>query len=246
MRAAVIPAIILVGGVGSRLRPVTGDLPKPMAPVAGRPFLAWLIEFLRGSGLDRIVLSAGYGAETIRDHFGNGADLGLTISYSVEQQLLGTGGAIKQGAGLIADDRFLVLNGDSFAQINLEAFQAFHRQHGGPLSLALVRVKDAGRFGAVDIDGRTGEIRAFDEKQKSGGSLINAGMYLMERRVADAIPAGVVSFERDVLPGLLKRSGETSKAYGFPVDGFFVDIGVPEDYRKLVDNPAPLLQACRS
>jgi NDP-sugar pyrophosphorylase family protein len=209
-----------------------------MVPIAGRPFLEHLLDFLRDSGVRRVVLCVGHGAEAIQSHFGSGADLGLEISYSVERELLGTGGAIKCGVRIGNGRTSLVLNGDSFVELDLEALLQFHQRAAAPMTAALVGVEDTGRFGAVVLDPATGLVREFGEKRRSGPGLINGGVYLIERNVADRIPSGVVSFERDFLPGLVQNG-----LHGFVTQGFFVDIGVPEDYHRLADHPQAFLAA---
>ncbi|MBI4502346.1 MAG: nucleotidyltransferase family protein [Gemmatimonadetes bacterium] len=233
-----VPAVILVGGIGSRLRPVSGDLPKPMVPIAGRPFLEYLLLFLRAQGVRRVVLCVGYGAERIRSHFGDGKPLGLELVYSVERELLGTGGALRLGAAAIEAETFIALNGDSFADVDLGAMLESHRRRQAGVTVALAAVPDAARFGALDWDPETGRIGAFGEKTRQGPGFVSAGMYVVERTVVDTIPAGVVSLEHQVLPGLTD-----GRAYGFLTEGLFVDIGLPEEYHRLAAAPQELLVA---
>jgi D-glycero-alpha-D-manno-heptose 1-phosphate guanylyltransferase len=235
---AAVPAVILVGGVGSRLRSVTGDLPKPMAPVAGRPFLEHLLIFLRDQGVRRVVLCVGHGADAIRAHFETGRALGLEIEYTVEKEPRGTGGAIKLGLEAAGAPTCFVLNGDSYVQIYLREMLAAHRLAGGWVILALARVTDTARFGAVEMDRTTHQIWTFGEKARGGPGLISAGVYLMDSDVASAIPQGMVSIEKDVLPTMVARG-----VYGFVTDGLFIDIGVPEDYRRLAAEPEAFLSA---
>ena len=209
-----------------------------MAPIAGRPFLEHLLRFLRRGGMRRVVLCAGYGAEAIRAHFGQGREMDLEIVYSIETELQGTGGAIRLGAAALPAERFIVLNGDSFVEIDIPGMLDFHQSHGSNLTVALARVPDTGRFGAVDLEPGTARLRGFGEKQRGGAGLINAGVYLVDRAVTDAIPQGVVSFERDVLPRQLERGG-----YGFVTEGLFIDIGIPADYERLAAEPASFLSA---
>jgi D-glycero-alpha-D-manno-heptose 1-phosphate guanylyltransferase len=232
-----LPALVLVGGVGSRLRAVSGDLPKPMVPIAGRPFLEYLLRFLRGQDVRRVVLCVGYAADRIRSYFGAGERVGLELDYSEEQELLGTGGALKLGAARAAGSTLLALNGDSFVNFNVQEMLRTHRARGAAVTVALTRVPDAARFGAVDWDGRSGLIRAFGEKARGGPGLINAGVYLVEREVIEAIPEGVVSLEHRVLPDLAGK-----RAYGVVAEGPFVDIGLPEEYRRLLADPGELLR----
>ena len=229
--------MVLVGGLGTRLRAVAGDVPKSMVPIAGRPFLEYLLRYLRSGGIRRAVLCVGHRADLIRAHFGSAA-VDLELSYSMEEQLAGTGGALKLGAALTSESPVFVLNGDSFAQVDLHAMRRFHGAQNARLTIALAAVNDAGRFGAVQVDPGNGEITAFGEKARSGPGLINAGVYLIERDVVAQIPDGVTSFEHDVLPRWVGRG-----AFGFMTQGLFIDIGVPEDYRRLAAAPGELLAA---
>lgn len=194
-----------------------------MVPIAGRPFLEYLLRYLRNEGVHRAVLCVGHGGEAIKSHFGSGGSLGLDIAYSAEEQLAGTGGALKLGAALTSDSPVFALNGDSFAQVDLRAMRRFHGQQNARLTIALAAVNDAKRFGAVRVDPDGGGIEAFGEKSRSGPGLINAGVYLIERDVVDQIPDGVTSFERDVVPRWVGRG-----ACGFVTHGLFIDIGVPD------------------
>src|SRR5437773_9112157 len=132
-----LPAVLLVGGLGSRLRPVAGDVPKPMAPVAGRPFLEYVLLYLHRAGVRRAVLCVGHRAESIRAHFGSGGAFGIDVEYSVERDLLGTGGALRLGARAAGAPAFLALNGDSFAEVDLPAMVAFHRERRARVTMAL-------------------------------------------------------------------------------------------------------------
>lgn len=219
-------AIVLAGGLGTRLRQAVPDLPKPMAPVAHRPFLAWILDRLAAAGFDRIVLAVGYRREAIRDHFGS-AHLGVPLSYSIEEQPLGTGGAIRLAAQGIDWEPVFVLNGDTFAEVDHGAMWAAHRRSAARMTMAVCRVPDAGRYGAVEID--HGRIRGFREKGMAGAGAINAGTYLLSREVVDMIPPGeAVSFEQQVL---MARLAEIRPA-AFEADGLFIDIGVPDDYAR--------------
>lgn len=232
------PAIILVGGVGSRLKAISGPLPKPMVPIADRPFLEHLLRYLHASGVRKAVLCVGHGADMIRGHFGSGAGVGLDLDYSVEEELQGTGGAIRLGFGVAQAAMALVLNGDSFVEADLSAMLRLHQASKARVSIALAVIQDVSRFGVVEIDDRTSQVTRFSEKHRSGAGLINAGVYLINRDVVEGIPRGVASFERDVLPGLIGRGLQ-----GFISRGMFVDIGVPEDYQQLAAAPGRFLAA---
>ena len=210
-------AVVLAGGLGTRLRAAVSDVPKPMAPVQGRPFLERLLDYWIGEGVKRAVLAVGYMHETIRKHFGDQYG-GCSLSYSVEQQPLGTGGALVQALSLVQAKTFLVLNGDTYFAVSLSKLAEFHRQHRAEVSLSLFR-SDNPRYTGISLaaDGRVTDL--------SGQGAANGGVFLFERAAADRLPAGVSSLEKDLLPRLL------GGLYGCIFDAPFVDIGLPEDWR---------------
>ncbi len=220
--------VILAGGLGTRLRDTIGDLPKPLAPVGDRPFLEHLVWFFSAQGFKDIILSCGYRADAIKAHFGDGADLGVTISYTMEKELLGTGGAIKLAETLMDSDSFIVANGDTYFKVDLNDMMRFHRATRAVASVALAYRGDTGRYGRVSFN-EGGEIVSFTEKAESGGEgYINGGIYIFRRDVLDLIPVHkVCSLEREILPMLVGKG-----LYGYPVDGYFIDIGIPEDYER--------------
>jgi D-glycero-alpha-D-manno-heptose 1-phosphate guanylyltransferase len=222
-----MPCLILVGGLGTRLRPVLDDLPKPMATVAGKPFLEYLIRWLRQAGIQRVVLCTGYRSEKIRQHFQSGDAFGLEIAYSVEQEPQGTWGAIRQACQFVTARDFLVLNGDSWLQIDLSQLVDFHVRRGGIATIAAVEVTDSSRFGIVDVDSFD-RITAFQEKRGSGNALVNGGVYVFSRGALAIVPAAASSLEKEVFPILLPHG-----VFAMPVQGYFVDIGLPEEYQKL-------------
>jgi mannose-1-phosphate guanylyltransferase len=214
-------AVILVGGSGTRLRPLTETLPKPMVPIANRPFLEHQIEHLRRHGVTRVILSCGYLPDAIRAHFGD------ELEYVVEDSPLGTAGAIENAArGL--DETFIVCNGDVLTDLDLGELVAFHRERGARATLALHPVDDPSRYGLVRTD-PLGAVEAFIEKPKPGEAdvnTINAGTYVMEPDVLSLIPHGVhMSVEREVFPHLVGNG-----LYGRSEQGFWIDIGTPESY----------------
>lgn len=221
-------AIVLAGGFGTRLAAVVSDVPKPMAPIAGRPFLERLLDQLARQGVRHVILAVGHKREIIRAHFGEiYAD--MVIRYSEETTPLGTGGAMRQAFEQFALERALVLNGDTFCPVDLAALSAAHARHGAAVTLTLVKVEDASRYGAVSltVDGR---VEAFHEKraQRLPG-LINAGIYAVERRAfALAGDATAFSFEQTIL----QTHAASESFHGHVARAFFIDIGVPEDYQR--------------
>jgi D-glycero-alpha-D-manno-heptose 1-phosphate guanylyltransferase len=230
---AEIPALILAGGLGSRLQPAFSTGPKSMAPVNGQPFLQYLLSQISRAGFRKVVLCLGYGASQIKDWVRGGEKWDLRASYSVETEPAGTAGALRQARGLIASQCFLVFNGDSFLDINLRQLVQAHHRWQACATIALAIVRDPARYGAVLL-GQQGEIKAFLEKGASAENgwqeryLINGGIYVFDKRVLELIPeAGAVSLERDIFPQLLARGVK-----GFVHEGYFIDIGVPDDFRR--------------
>jgi NDP-sugar pyrophosphorylase family protein len=217
--------IILAGGFGSRLKSVIADVPKPMAPVNGRPFLELLLQKLRCCGMTDIILSVGYKMEVIRDHFTDGVPSGMSLSYSEEASPLGTGGALKAAMVRYPDDCYLVLNGDSLFDCDLLELIRYHRSKRAAITMALAHVEDIGRYGSV-VTAPDGAIARFTEKSGSGPGTINAGVYVIEGGVMSSIPGEVFSFEKDVLLASVGKG-----LFGLRQEGFFIDIGVPADYR---------------
>lgn len=220
--------MLLVGGMGTRLQSVLPFTPKPLAPLGDAPFLELLVTQLGGQGIRRLVMCTGYLANQIEQRFGNGRKWDLTIEYSKETQPLGTAGAIKLAERYLeGDSDFVVMNGDSFLEMDLRQLIRFHQEHNGVASLAIHRVPNAARYGTVRID-ESNRITAFDEKtglEEPG--LISAGVYVFQRAVLERIPNGPASLERDVFPRLLKEGMFAARQ-----DGMFIDIGTPEDYER--------------
>lgn len=219
-------AIVLAGGLGTRLRSVVADLPKTMAPVAGRPFLAWILDRLVQAGFERTVLAVGYLHEAIEQEFGS-RYRGIALHYSVEDQPLGTGGALRLAADHVGHWPVFVLNGDTYLDLNYRAMLEAHLKGSEQMSLAVCRVPDAGRYGALDL--QADHVRGFLEKGRAGPGFINAGTYLLSQAVLDRIPRGEpFSFEQQLL---VPEVGAIRPA-AFAADGLFIDIGVPEDYAR--------------
>lgn len=218
-------AVILAGGFGTRLSHVVSDVPKPMAPVYGRPFLCYLLDRLADAGIQRVVLATGYMHEVIETYFGTGYQ-GLEIIYSNEDQPLFTGGAIRQAAEKIQSEDFVVLNGDTLFDIDFQQLYDFHTSHDAHLSIALRRVEDTGRYGAVTCE--NDRIVAFHEKTESqGAGDINGGIYAIKRTwlLNQNLPTKF-SFEKE----LMQPFAGDPHFYGLSFNDYFIDIGVPEDY----------------
>ena len=220
-----IDAIILAGGMGTRLRSLIADRPKVLARVNGRPFITFLLEQLAAAGIESVILSTGYMAEAVESEIG-GAWRQLRIGYSREQEPLGTGGGVRLALNHTHSNPVLVLNGDSFCAVDFCALMNFHETKGAAATLALAAVEDSNRFGRVEIDGNEGVV-SFEEKGCGHSpGWINAGVYCLRREVVEMIPnGGRASLEREAFPSLAGHG-----LYGFRTNGKFLDIGTPESY----------------
>jgi mannose-1-phosphate guanylyltransferase len=227
-------AILLVGGQGTRLRPLTLGTPKPMLPVAGVPVTVHQIERARDAGVERVVLGTSYRADVFAEHLGDGADLGVEIVYAVEEEPLGTGGAIRHAAAQLTsgpDDPVMVLNGDVLSGVDYAGLIDAHLSADASVTLHLVRVSDPTAYGLVPTDD-DGRVLAFREKPTRPEEIvtdqINAGCYVFRRSVIDAIPTGrVVSVERETFPGLL---ADGARLLGVVDDAYWLDLGTPWDF----------------
>lgn len=236
-------AVVLVGGEGTRLRPLTLQTPKPMVPIMNVPFLERTLRRLAAAGIADVILPAGYLPEAITEFFGDGRELGLSIRYVVEETPLGTAGALKNVERFI-NGPFFVLNGDVLTSLDLTAMRDVHRKHGGIGTLHLIRVEDPSAFGCVVHDA-TGRVSAFVEKPKreeAPTNEINAGTYLLEPEILDCIPAGrPVSIERETFPSVI-RNGK--RLYAYTTSDYWMDLGSPEAYlashRHIFDGVMPL------
>ncbi len=222
-------AVILVGGQGTRLRPLTLTVPKPMLPLMNRPFLEFQIGLCKRHGITDIVLSTAYKSEVFEEHFGDGARFGVKLTCVTEEEPLDTCGAVKNVERHI-EGTFLVFNGDVLTDIDLTSLIAFHREKGGKATLYLTRVEDPTAYGLVPLD-RRGRISEFLEKpswEQVVTDLVNAGTYVLEPELLDRVPAGErFSFERQLFPGML---AEGMAMYGFPSAAYWMDIGTPDKY----------------
>ncbi|HEV8647282.1 MAG TPA: nucleotidyltransferase family protein [Burkholderiales bacterium] len=221
-------AIILAGGLGTRLRAARPDVPKVMVPVGSRPFLKILIDYLASQGIQSVILSVGYRHEAILEFFGSRHG-SVSISYVIEDKPLGTGGAIRKALTQISAQAALVLNGDTFLRVDYRELVAAHRAAGAPLTIALKHVDDVSRYGSVALSGD--RVAGFAEKLAAGPGLINTGVYVVDARIFDGfdLPESF-SFERD----FLYRTVVAIAPNGHIIDGYFIDIGVPEDYRRAI------------
>jgi mannose-1-phosphate guanylyltransferase len=216
-------ALILVGGEGTRLRPLTETVPKSVMPLAGRPFLSYMVEWLGRHGVKDVVLACGFGSEKVREVLGEGGE--PRLRYVDEPEPRGTAGAIKFAAELLSD-RFLALNGDVLTDLDLTALMRFHEQRGARATLGLYPVQDATGYGLVRRDDEGAVVEFLEKPDRPLPGQINAGTYVLERSVLDLIPDGqLVSIEREVFPQLIGEG-----LYALPLDGYWMDIGTPDRY----------------
>jgi len=222
-----LQALVLVGGKGTRLRPLTTETPKPILNLVDRPFLSYMIEWLGSHGVDEIVFACGFLPDQLERVLGSGGNGGPNLHYVVEPEPLGTAGAIKFAEEHL-DDRFFALNGDVLTDLNLTALWNSHLNRGASASLGLYPVEDPTGYGLVDLDA-DGKVLDFHEKpepEHAGAGLINAGTYVLEKSVLAGVPAGrEVSIEREVFPNLIGKG-----LSGIRLDGYWMDIGTPERY----------------
>ncbi|HEX7661630.1 MAG TPA: NDP-sugar synthase, partial [Pseudonocardiaceae bacterium] len=221
-------AVVLVGGKGTRLRPLTLSAPKPMLPTAGVPFLTHLLSRIKAIGIRHVVFGTSYMAEVFEDYFGDGSRDGLEIDYVVEEQPLDTAGGIRNVADKLREPDVFVFNSDILSGVDLRAVLATHRQTQADVTLHLVKVPDPRRFGCVPTDPE-GRVTAFLEKTANPPTdQINAGCYVFRREVIDTIPAGRrVSVERETFPGLLAAG---RRLQGYVDSSYWLDVGTPEAF----------------
>ncbi len=223
-------AVILVGGEGTRLRPLTSNVPKPIIQLVDRPFMAYMLEWLRGHGIEDVIMSCGFLADGVRNVLGDGSAYGLRLRFVEEPEPRGTAGAVKLAEPML-EERFLMLNGDVLTDIDLSSQIAQHEKTGARGTLALVPVPDPSAYGLVVLD-EDRAVREFIEKPSSEQNLptnlISAGAYVLEREILDLVPPDRnVSIEREVWPRLVGDG-----LYGFPSESYWMDIGTPERYLK--------------
>ncbi len=221
-------AIVLCGGLGTRLRAAVSDLPKSMADINGKPFLAYQLQYLKQQGITKVILAAGYKHEAIIDYFG-ATYLDMTLSYSIEDEPLGTGGAIVKALQQVKSEYCYILNGDTLFTASFASLKTLQNEHQADLSLALRVVEDVSRYGEVTID-ENGQVTGFFEKnQQAGKGLINGGIYYVNTAfVKHWALDGKFSFEKEIL----EKRYTDNKLYGMPCTDYFLDIGIPEDYER--------------
>ncbi|MBX7150830.1 nucleotidyltransferase family protein [bacterium] len=218
-------AIILAGGMGTRLQSVLPDLPKPMAPINGKPFLEYVLNYLIRQQIEKVILSVGYKYNIIQDHFGNHYN-DLSLVYEIEKEPLGTGGAIKKSMDLINGTSSFILNGDTFFDVDLKDLFKFHYSNKSSLTIALKQIQPVYRYGTVETD-MQGRITAFNEKKEIESGMINGGIYLIDTAIFEQTQTPArFSFEKD----FMERHYRQLNCFGLPFDNYFIDIGVPEDY----------------
>ena len=223
-------AIIMAGGEGTRLKQVTGDLPKPMARLAGKPLLEHILDLLKKNGVEQVCLSLCYRPELFQEHFGNGEKFGMSIVYNVQTEPLGTAGGVKSCRDFYGDQDFLIISGDAACDFHLRELMEAHRRHAPYVTMALYADESPLQYGTVLTDAR-GNVVSFLEKpvwSRVVSDLVNTGIYMMSPKAMDKVPDGTVfDFARDLFP-LLLRQGLPIRA--LPMDGYWCDIGTPRAY----------------
>jgi len=219
-------AIILAGGLGTRLREAVAGLPKPMAPVNGKPFLWYILKFLAQSGFSKVIISAGYKANIIFEYFGDSFE-NIELNYVIEEQPLGTGGAILKSLKEASGDNILIVNGDTWFPVDIKGMFRFHELNNAGITIALKEMVDFDRYGSVELSGSN--VAAFREKEFCRVGLINGGVYTINKGflISLELPEKF-SFEKEILE---KLAGDT-KLCGFISDAPFIDIGIPDDYNR--------------
>lgn len=222
-------AIVLAGGLGTRLQSVVKDIPKPMADINGEPFLKYLFDYLINNGIESVVLSVGFRYEVIKDYFGNKYK-NLELHYAVEDEPLGTGGGIMNALNFTHENLVYLINGDTFFNVNLKDLFLFHNQTKANFTLALKPMTNFDRYGTVEMD--KDRIIKFNEKHYKDKGLINGGIYILNKYLLETLPfAQKFSFEKDFLEKYLNHFFIN----GSIIDNYFIDIGIPDDYQRAQD-----------
>lgn len=232
-------AILLAGGLGTRLKSVVNDRPKPMALIGDRPFMEYVVHELSRHGITDIIFAVGYKGSMVEDYFGDGSSMEaadgsgrLHIRYAYEEELLGTAGAIKNAGKLVTEERFFVLNADTFYQIDYGRLVRLQSEKELEMALVLREVPDVSRYGQAVL--RDEKLVGFNEKTtEAAPGTINGGIYLMNRKLLEEIPKGKVSLENEMIPKWLREGRALG---GIVNDGYFIDIGIPEDYYRFIED----------
>lgn len=219
-------AVVLAGGFGTRLQSVVKDVPKPMAEVAGRPFLTYILDSLDKQGVQHVVLAVGYKKDIIINYFGQQYK-NLKISYSIEEEPLMTGGAIRQALELCKDPGVMILNGDTFFDVDLKAIRACHIKNNAAVTIAVKPMKNFDRYGTVAFD-QAGRISGFQEKQPCKEGYINGGIYVLNKDCLNHIDKKAFMMEKDYL----EKEYISTPMYAFISNGYFIDIGIPSDFAR--------------
>src|SRR6202048_3266287 len=222
----------MAGGEGTRLRPMTANQPKPMLPVVNRPIMEHVLRLVKRHGFTETVVTVQFLASLVRNYFGDGEDVGLSLQYATEEAPLGTAGSVRNAQDALRDEPFLVISGDALTDIDLSELVKFHKRNGALVTVALSRKPDPLEFGIV-ITGEDGRIQRFLEKPTWGqvfSDTVNTGIYVMEPEVLADVPAGeACDWSGDVFPRLLERG---APLYGWVGDGYWEDVGTHESYLK--------------
>ncbi|BDU51405.1 nucleotidyltransferase family protein [Haliovirga abyssi] len=219
-------AIVLAGGLGTRLRSVVNNVPKPMAPIGNKPFLDYIFFYLKKNNIKKVILAVGYKNEIIKHRYGN-KYLGIDIEYSIEEEQLGTGGAINQAFKFIDEKESFIINGDTFFYVDLNEMYQFHIKNNADLTIAVKPMKNFERYGKV-IDNNN-KIEKFTEKEKSKKGNINGGIYILNKEYINSLDLPkVFSFEKDIM----EKNVNKDNFIAYKSDTYFIDIGIPEDYNK--------------
>lgn len=223
-------AIVLAGGLGTRLKGVINDIPKPMAPIGNIPFLAYLLSYLNESGVRHAILAVGYKYEVIEAYFGN-TYKNIKLTYAVEHEPMGTGGGIANALKYTTHQNVFLLNGDTFFDVDLKELSQFHTNNNADLSLSLKALNNFDRYGTVEIDDTL--VISFKEKQAVAKGFINGGVYVINNKLFQQKHLGdKFSFEQDIMEKAIGQFVICAKKY----DGYFIDIGIPDDYKRANDD----------
>lgn len=218
-------AIVLAGGFGTRLNHIVNGVPKPMAPINGKPFLEYILDDLLNKGVVKVIMAVGYKHESIMEHFGKRYK-GISIDYSIEESPLFTGGAIKLALRMCHNQEVFVINGDTYFNVNLLEMKNIHQKYAADLTIAIKKMFEFDRYGTVES--LNSRIIQFKEKTYQESGFINGGVYLMSRNILETVEEDKFSFETDFME---KRTNEIN-IFEYNCNGYFIDIGIPEDYYK--------------